>query len=104
MKRLFIALKVEPGEPLLTMISSFKSGLNMDSIKWTNPGNIHITLAFLGDTDEKMIITLCSMLKENCTGFGEFQLILKGSGIFRNMNDPRTVSYTHLRAHETVLD
>ena len=102
MKRLFIALKVEPGEPLLTMISSFKSGLNMDSIKWTNPGNIHITLAFLGDTNEKMIITLCSMLKENCTGFGEFQLILKGSGIFRNMNDPRII-WTGIETSEKLI-
>ena len=37
------------------MISSLKSGLNKDIIKWTSPDNIHITLAFLGDTEENMI-------------------------------------------------
>jgi RNA 2',3'-cyclic 3'-phosphodiesterase len=91
MKRLFIALQVEPEESLLTMISSLKAGLKTDNIKWTDSGNIHITLAFLGDTEENMINPLCSMLQQVCPGFGEFQLLLKGSGVFRNFNDPRII-------------
>jgi RNA 2',3'-cyclic 3'-phosphodiesterase len=91
MKRLFIALKVEPEESLLMMISSIKAGLKTDNIKWTSPGNIHITLVFLGDTEEKKINPLCSMLHDVCLGFGEFKLILKGSGVFRNFNDPRII-------------
>jgi RNA 2',3'-cyclic 3'-phosphodiesterase len=102
MKRLFVALKVEPEESLLMMISSLKAGLKMDSIKWTSPENIHITLAFLGDTEENMINPLCSKLKENCIGFGEFQLILKGSGIFRNMNDPRII-WTGIETSEKLI-
>jgi RNA 2',3'-cyclic 3'-phosphodiesterase len=91
MKRIFIALKVEPGEAFLNLVSSLKSGLNSGSIKWTNPDNIHITLAFLGDTDEKMIKIISSMLRNKCEGSGRFELIIKGSGVFKNMRDPHII-------------
>jgi 2'-5' RNA ligase len=91
MKRVFIALKVEAGENLLMMISSLKSGLRKDLIKWTNPDNIHITIAFLGDTEEEMIKSISSMLNEKCKGSGKFELIIKGAGVFRNINDPRII-------------
>jgi 2'-5' RNA ligase len=102
MKRIFIALKVEVGETLLMMISSLKSVLGSDIIKWTNPDNIHITLAFLGDTDEKMIKAISSMLKEKCYGSGKFELILKGSGVFRNLSDPRII-WTGIEPSEKLM-
>lgn len=91
MKRIFIALKVEPGETFLNLILSLKSGLNGGSIKWTNPDNIHITLAFLGDTEEEMIKIISSMLRNKCVGSGRFELIIKGSGVFKNMRDPHII-------------
>lgn len=102
MKRIFIALKVEAGETLLMMISSLKSVLSKDIVKWTNPDNIHITLAFLGDTDEKMIKPISSMLKEKCNGSGKFELILKGSGVFRNLSDPRII-WTGIEPSEKLM-
>jgi len=91
MKRIFIALKVVPGETLLRMISILKSGLNNEKIKWTSIDNIHITLAFLGDTEEKRIKTISEMLKEKCEVFGNFDLTIKGAGVFKNLNDPRII-------------
>jgi RNA 2',3'-cyclic 3'-phosphodiesterase len=102
MKRIFIALKVEAGETLLMMISSLKSVLSKDIVKWTNPDNIHITLAFLGDTDEKMIKPISSMLKEKCNGSGKFELILKGSGVFRNLSEPRII-WTGIEPSEKLM-
>jgi RNA 2',3'-cyclic 3'-phosphodiesterase len=102
MKRIFIALKVEVGDTLLMMISSLKSVLSKDIVKWTNPDNIHITLAFLGDTDEKMIKPISSMLKEKCNGSGKFELILKGSGVFRNLSDPRII-WTGIEPSEKLM-
>jgi 2'-5' RNA ligase len=102
MKRIFIALKVEAEEPLLMMISSLKSGLSKDIIKWTSPDNIHITLAFLGDTEENMIELISSMLKEKCKGTGRFELILKGSGVFRNFSDPRII-WTGIETSEKLV-
>ena len=102
MKRIFIALKVEAEEPLLMMISSLKSGLSKDIVKWTSPDNIHITLAFLGDTEENMIELISSMLEEKCKGTGRFELILKGSGVFRNFSDPRII-WTGIETSEKLM-
>ena len=91
MKRIFIAVKVDPGETLLKMISSFKSVLNGENIKWTNPDNNHITLLFLGDTGEEQVTIISNILNNKCKGFGKFELILKGSGVFKSINDPRVI-------------
>jgi 2'-5' RNA ligase len=55
MKRIFIAIKVTPEEFFLKMISALKTGLRDENIKWTDQDNIHLTLVFLGDTDDGMI-------------------------------------------------
>jgi 2'-5' RNA ligase len=91
MKRIFIALKVETGERLLNMISSLKTGLASDSIRWTSIDNIHITIVFLGDTENNVIQEIRLMLNEKCKGSGKFNLYLKGCGIFRSTNDPRII-------------
>jgi 2'-5' RNA ligase len=91
MKRIFIAVKVEPGETLLKMISSFKSALNGENVKWTNTDNIHITLLFLGNTEEKQIRIISNILRDTCEGFGKFELMIKGSGVFKSINDPRVI-------------
>lgn len=91
MKRIFIALKIEGGETLLKMISLLKSQLSGERIGWTSSENIHITLSFLGDTEEKLIKDINSMLKKKCEGTGRFELVIKGSGVFRNVNDPRII-------------
>lgn len=91
MKRIFIAIKVDAENEILKMISVFKEGLRVDSIKWTNIDNIHITLVFLGDTQEDILDEIYPMLSEKCLGYGSFQLLLKGCGIFRNTSDPRII-------------
>jgi 2'-5' RNA ligase len=110
MKRIFIALKVEAGVTLLKMVSSLKSGLSKDSIKWTSIDNIHITLAFLGDTEDKLIKPISLMLKEKCKGSGNFRLIIRGLGVFRNPADPRIIwtgvelSEKLIRLNEDIMD
>jgi RNA 2',3'-cyclic 3'-phosphodiesterase len=91
MKRIFVALKVQPGETLIRMISSLKLVLNRENIKWTNPENIHITLAFIGDTEEDQIRIIRKTLLEKCEGFGKFELMIKGSGVFKSISDPRVI-------------
>lgn len=91
MKRIFIGIKIIPDENFLRIFSSLKVELSDESVKWTDAENIHITLAFLGDTDESRIPVLDRMLAEKCTGFGTFALRLAGIGLFRNLRDPRII-------------
>jgi 2'-5' RNA ligase len=91
MKRIFIAVKIDAGKNLLNMISNLKTGLRDEKIKWTEIENFHITLAFLGDTQEDKIKEISKMLKSVCEGSGEFEMIVRGAGVFKNFNDPRII-------------
>jgi len=91
MKRIFIAVKVKPESGLLRMISTLKSALSAENIRWVDPVNIHITLACLGDTEEENIKILSGMLKDKCSGFQEFDFKLAGAGVFKNYRDPRVI-------------
>ena len=91
MKRIFIAVRIEPDESLLAMISSFRQALKSDSVIWTDPANIHITILFLGGTPEKRVKEIGAFLQELCSGFGEFELVIRGSGVFKSSKDPRVL-------------
>jgi 2'-5' RNA ligase len=91
MKRTFIAVKVEPGDELKKMISSLKSSLSSERMKWVDLVNIHLTLAFLGDTEEKRLDVLSGILKNICNGYPVFEFLLSGTGVFKNFRDPRVI-------------
>jgi len=91
MKRIFIAIKIDPGNNLLRIHSSLKSVLGSERIKWDDPEKIHLTLAFLGDTEEERIKVAGLMLKQTCSGFGEFSFNLSGTGVFKDYRDPRVI-------------
>jgi len=91
MKRIFVAIRINPEIALMNMISSIQAGLSKESIKWTEPENLHITLAFPGDTEESVIKRLKSSLRENCPGSGSFELIVGGAGVFKSLSDPNVL-------------
>jgi 2'-5' RNA ligase len=102
MKRIFIAVKTDPGSDLIRMLSSLKSLLAGEKIKWVDPSNIHLTLAFLGDTEEGRIKTLGTILRQKCTGFGNFEFVLAGAGVFKNYHDPRVI-WTGIQSPEKLV-
>jgi 2'-5' RNA ligase len=73
------------------MLSSLKALLDNEKITWVDPGNIHLTMAFLGNTEDERIIVAAIMLKQKCTGFGEFGFNLSGTGVFKSFSDPRII-------------
>lgn len=91
MKRIFIAIKIEPENDLLRLHASLKSVLGNEKITWVDPSNIHLTLAFLGDTEEERIKVAAIMLKQQCSGFGKFDFSLSGAGVFKDFRDPRII-------------
>jgi RNA 2',3'-cyclic 3'-phosphodiesterase len=89
MKRIFIAVGIDAGAGLLDMISDLKVSLKDEKIKWTGIENFHITIAFLGETGEDNVIAVSKMLEKVSMGYGTFELLVKGAGVFRSFNDPR---------------
>ena len=109
LKRIFIALKIEPDTIFTGILQSLKSLAAGEKITWVDPGNIHLTLTFLGDTEEDRIKIAGLMLKRECSGFGEFNIRLKGAGFFKNSRDPKVIwigvadSEMLIRLYEKIL-
>ena len=91
MKRIFIAVRIDPSEELLALMQELKNVLGRDRIKWVDHGIMHLTLVFLGDTEEKKIPELSSTLGECCTGSGATVFKIRGLGVFRNLRDLRVI-------------
>jgi RNA 2',3'-cyclic 3'-phosphodiesterase len=110
MKRLFVAIKIYPEGLLLKSIADFRRSLAKEKINWINIDNIHLTLAFIGDTEADRINVLSTLLMKKCSKSGQFDLTLKGAGIFKNINDPRVIwigiepSENLTRLHEIIIN
>ena len=91
MLRTFIAIKIPAVEELKNLIARFRSVMKEESIKWVDPENLHITLRFLGDTADDMIKPIHESLNNAANKCSGFDLVLKGTGVFKNFHDPRVI-------------
>ncbi len=60
-------------------------------VKWVAPINIHLTLKFLGDIDEKKISQIIQILEEISLKQTQFILELSSIGAFPNIKSPRII-------------
>jgi RNA 2',3'-cyclic 3'-phosphodiesterase len=88
-KRLFIAIDIKPEPEFNNFIRGIKKQLDEETIKWVDEKIFHLTLKFLGDTDENRIGTIKSVLSEICKNFNPFSFETNGLGFFGSKNDPR---------------
>ena len=91
MKRLFAALKIHPDAEFLADYHELKENLRHEQIKWVEDNNIHITLKFFGDTEERKIPGICSVLKKRASATSFFDLHLTGLGIFGSSYAPKVI-------------
>ncbi|MBU8891509.1 MAG: RNA 2',3'-cyclic phosphodiesterase [Bacteroidales bacterium] len=91
MKRTFIAIKISNTKSISEVYQNIRLELKDERVKWVEEQNLHITLAFLGDTDEKDIDNVCNMLSEYTEGLNPFLIKITGLGVFRNVNNPKAL-------------
>jgi RNA 2',3'-cyclic 3'-phosphodiesterase len=91
MHRIFIALKLSPEPSFISKINGFKRDLVTENIKWVDLINIHLTLVFLGDTENSLIKEIDKMLLKKCTGLNQFTFHIRGLSVFKSINDPRVL-------------
>jgi 2'-5' RNA ligase len=91
MKRLFAALKIYPDPGFLSSYRSLKAELHKEPVKWVEEHNIHVTLKFFGETGERMIPVIDSVLERCANQTGAFSMALAGLGIFGSSYAPRVV-------------
>lgn len=87
--RAFVAVDVDCGPELRAAIERLRTSGR--SLKPVHPDNVHITLKFLGDTDEGVVPELEKMMRSAAKDINPFQVRLVGTGVFPNVRSPRVV-------------
>lgn len=95
MKRLFIAVPVQPSPALISLTTYLKNVLKDEKINWVDLQNMHFTLQFLGDTPENLIPAIARETGKVSETFRQASGKLKGLGYFSKNRIP-SVLYTHL--------
>ena len=86
--RMFISIDV----PITDEISSLLKTLrDIKGIRVPPEGQIHLTLKFLGDTDEKKVTKLCASIREALSDSSSFDVNISGLGAFPNERNPRVL-------------
>ncbi len=89
--RTFIAIEI-PAEIKMAL-----SGLQTElrragaDVSWTKPENIHLTLKFLGEIEERLVNEIERACIETVVEFQPFTLDLNGAGVFPNARQPRVL-------------
>ncbi|MFQ6132194.1 MAG: RNA 2',3'-cyclic phosphodiesterase [Armatimonadota bacterium] len=60
-------------------------------VKWVEPGNLHLTLKFLGPVAEERLPAVEQMVGQVAAAAGAFDLTCRGLGAFPNLRRPRVV-------------
>ena len=87
--RVFIAVEIKA----TAMILKFEKEIEKThaNIKLVEPENIHVTLKFLGDTEEKFIDSIEHIMKETVKETSPFNLKLIRTGVFPNENYTKVI-------------
>ncbi len=89
--RCFIAIEI-PG-PLKRSIGEMMEDLRKSGadVKWVPEENIHITLKFLGGTEETLVKTIRDSLSQKLSPYSSFYITISGMGCFPDERRPRIV-------------
>ena len=60
-------------------------------VKWVEPENLHITLLFLGEVQQRESIDICRAAQKAVKEMPAFTLGIEGAGAFPNSRRPRTL-------------
>jgi RNA 2',3'-cyclic 3'-phosphodiesterase len=89
--RTFIAIEI-PSE-IKSALAALQSQLRRAGadVSWTKPENLHLTLNFLGEVDERRIVEVEKACVLSAAEFQPFTLSLKDTGAFPNERQPRVL-------------
>jgi len=84
--RSFIAIELDDviATQLDKLCQRFRNHFALDdkSIKWVRPDQIHLTLKFLGDVEDKLIPSICEAISRTASEFEPFEFQIDSCGCF----------------------
>ena len=85
----FIAADIVPSEALVALLRNLR-GTRAD-LKIVRPELLHVTLKFLGDTDEGLVDEIIEGMRSTTEGIHPFKMRLSGMGAFPSLSNIRVV-------------
>ena len=77
-------------EAVVTRVSDELKQSSLDA-KWVKPGNIHLTVVFMGDIETDEIPAIKEEVGKVCLTYGAFDISLKGLCCFPHTRKPRVI-------------
>lgn len=102
--RAFIAIPLpqEVTEYLAEIIFNLKLTMPDKSVKWVQPGNIHLTLKFLGNISKSTLNFLIEKLNSE-NQFSSFNLTINKMGAFPSLYKPKVI-WVGTSSHNTLSE
>lgn len=91
--RLFIALNLPPSvrDNVKNTQTALRRQIGSDAIKWATPENLHLTLHFFGDVDEKNRSSIEENMRAGCAATAPFSLSISQAACLPNKRRPRVL-------------
>jgi 2'-5' RNA ligase len=92
-KRLFIGIDISDGarKAAADHIRQISESFSHIPFRWITPGKFHITIKFLGMTDNQLINPVVEMMDSNAALTMPFNVELVGTGAFPDLSRPRVL-------------
>jgi RNA 2',3'-cyclic 3'-phosphodiesterase len=87
--RTFIAVDV--GQLICDRLVALQDKLGQagTEVKWVEQANLHVTLLFLGEVEDRQVAKICGMVAETAATHESFRLSVEGAGCFPTPRRPR---------------
>jgi RNA 2',3'-cyclic 3'-phosphodiesterase len=89
--RTFIA--IDPGKAIRDRLVSLQESLAKSGadVKWVEHDNLHLTLLFLGEVDQRDLTDVCRAVADAAATRAAFSMTIARAGAFPNTRRPRTL-------------
>ncbi len=93
MKRLRTFIALDLGKSIRDKAVALQESLARggSDVKWVEPENLHVTLLFLGEVDDRDVPAVCRAVGDCCQQHGPFLMSIANVGCFPNPRRPRVV-------------
>ncbi|MEZ6074884.1 MAG: RNA 2',3'-cyclic phosphodiesterase [Pirellulaceae bacterium] len=89
--RVFVAIELDmvSAGSIARLVKGLQA--NLSDVRWSRPEQLHLTLKFIGEVDNRELPQFCNALRDACAGIEPFSLELSGLGAFPKNKPPRVV-------------
>ena len=93
MPRIRTFIGIDVGDEIRDRLVSLQEKLAIvePEVKWVEPENLHLTLLFLGEVDQREIIDICRAGQKAVDDMPAFSMSIEAVGCFPNARRPRTL-------------